>query len=544
LKYPEENICLVVAESDLNDYPGMFVSKAGNDRLRGKWAEYPKTVKAGDYEYKRVLERYDYIARTSGNRDFPWRVFIVSTQDKDLLNNELIYKLSKPQVEGDFSWVKPGKSVWEWWHDAILSGVSFPSGADHLGLTLYKYYIDFAAAHGIEYITLDAGWSTLYVRPLCEYAASKNVKVILWYYFNLVVVNPRILDTFKSYGAAGIKVDLIERDDQLAIQWFELIASECAKRNLIVSFHGCAKPTGLQRAYPNIVNFEAVRGAECSKWDYSANPNYHLQFPFMRMLAGTLDYTPGSLRNVHYEQFTPIPVGVPKTIGTRAHEMAMYVVYDQTLAYLCDAPTEYEKYPELTDFIAGIPTTWDQTLPLAGEVGEYAVMARKKGESWYVGAMTNLTERDLVIDCAFLSPGIEYKAVILRDTRSSTVSAMSYMIEEKTINNESMLNCALSRGGGVVVHIEPISATGTVEINIDNEKVRSWYDSIAQLVMIESRYDLKVVRLIDINGRNYLIKSDLGSNTCQIPIQDYPDGIYLLSVWSGNIKSELKFLKN
>lgn len=542
--YPDDSLSVVVAESDLHDYPGMFVQKNGSSSLKGKWAEYPKVVQAGDYDYKRVLERYDYIARTSGTRLFPWRVLMVARQDKELLNNELIYKLAKPQVLDDVSWVQPGKSVWEWWHDAILTGVTFPSGNNNLNYTLYKYYVDFAATHGIEYITLDAGWNSIYIKELCQYAATKNVKVILWYYFNLVVINPHILDTFKSYGASGVKVDLIERDDQIAIGWFEFIASECAKRHLVVNFHGCAKPTGLQRAYPNILNFEAVRGAECAKWDYSVNPNYHLQFPFMRMLAGTLDYTPGSLRNLQYEQFTPIPSGVPNTIGTRTHEMAMYVVYDQTLAYLCDAPTEYDKSPKITELISRIPTTWDKTLPLAGSIGEYAAIAKQKGNEWYVGALTNLKARDVSIDFSFLDGNRNYRAEIMRDSHTSNVNAKSYVIEEIPITNQDAYKVSLARGGGLIMHIYPTEIVQTRMPEPEKSQAEMHYSEADQTIYVTSQYPIKSVGLTDILGQLLLVKKGSSQQSMSLPMNDFPNGIYLVSVLTSHDYITIKFIKH
>ncbi|MBN1131844.1 MAG: glycoside hydrolase family 97 protein [Bacteroidales bacterium] len=548
LKYPEAGVCIVVAESDLHDYPGMYVLKAGNASLKGKWAEYPKRVQEGDYEYKRVLERYDYIARTDGTRLYPWRVLIVSDDDKDLLNNELIYALARPRLLEDTDWIVPGKSAWEWWHDAILEGVPFPSGPDNLSLELYKYYVDFAAAYGLEYVTLDAGWNSWYVPQLCAYAADKGVKIILWYYFNLVVIDPAILNAFKSYGAAGVKVDLIERDDQLAIQWFEFIAKECAKRELVVTFHGCAKPTGLQRAYPNILNFEAVRGAECTKWDYTANPNYHLQFPFMRMLAGTLDYTPGSLRNRHYEQFIPVPHGVPYSIGTRTHEVAMYVIYDQTLAYLCDAPTMYEKHPGITSLIASIPTTWDRTVPLAGKVGEYAVVARNKGDEWFVAAMTNLEARNLTLNLSFLEPEIKYKAIVMRDTNSSDVDATSSKIEEIEVTLSTVCDVSMARGGGWVMHIKP-AEDSVQDVTLKPAKegptdgIVSYYDPADDTLMISGPLELTRCVVYDITGRKRKSLKTAGDRQLLLPMQDLEEGFYLVTVGNEMQMKTINMLK-
>lgn len=450
--YPN-SVRLVIAESDLFDYPGMYVQRTATG-MKGKWAQYPKTVSdPGDmYKYHRVLTRENYIAKTSGTREYPWRVMIVSDEDKDLLNNELIYKLAKPSVVSNTSFIKPGKSAWEWWHDAILETQAIPSGLGNLNLALYKFYVDFAAQYKLEYITMDAGWSTSFAAELCQYAASKNVKVILWDFINLPVEDPSRLAQLKLMGAAGVKVDLIERDDQVAINWMEQIAQKCADLGLVVIFHGCSKPTGLQRTYPNIVNFEAVRGAECAKWDDSPNPDYHLQFPFVRMLAGPLDYTPGSMRNLHRSQFAPIPTGIPNTMGTRAHELAMYILFDQPLAYLCDSPTEYRKYANVMSFMSRVPTTWDRTIPLAAEVGKYAVIAKQKGEEFYVAAMTNGEARDVEVDFSFLPEG-EFFAEVLRDNPSTSTDAKQMTREVMSVNNQTKKTFSLAAGGGATIYI-------------------------------------------------------------------------------------------
>ncbi len=496
--YPEQGIRVVVAESDLFDYPGMYLQRTSTG-MKGKWAQYPKTVSEPDniYAYHRVLSRESFIATTSGTRDYPWRVVIVTTDDKSLLNNELIYKLAKPSVLTDTDYIKPGKSAWEWWHDAILETSSVPSGLNNLTFDLYKYYVDFAAQYGLEYITMDAGWSTDYAAQLCQYAASKNVKVFAWDFINLPIESPGRLAQLKSLGIAGVKVDLIERDDQVAINWFEQIAQKCAELDMMVIFHGCAKPTGLQRTYPNIVNFEAVRGAECNKWDNTPNPDYHLQFPFIRMLAGPLDYTPGSMRNVHPSQFSPTPTGVPKSMGTRAHELAMYILFDQPLGYLCDAPTEYRKFSDVIEFLSRIPTSWDETIPLSAEVGEYAAVAKRKGNEWHVAAMTNNEARSLEIDFSFLPEG-EFFAEVIRDNETTNTNAKAITREILSVNNQSRIAYTLSPGGGAAIYISNL-ITGTVE---ENERRFAVYpNGEGTILTIESDVKLDAVHIVDRSGR-------------------------------------------
>lgn len=496
--YPTEGIRVVVAESDLFDYPGMYLQRTATG-MQGKWAQYPKTVSEPDniYAYHRVIAREDYLARTSGTRAYPWRVVIVSTDDKTLLNNELIYKLASPSVLTNTDYIKPGKSAWEWWHDAILETTSIPSGLDNLNYDLYKYYVDFAAQYGLQYITMDAGWSTDYAAQICQYAATKNVKVFLWDFINLPVENAGRLAQLKSIGAAGVKVDLIERDDQVAMNWIQQLAQQCADLGLMVIFHGCPKPTGLQRTYPNIVNFEAVRGAECAKWDDTPNPDYHLQFPFIRMLAGPLDYTPGSMRNVHRAQFTPTPKGIPMTMGTRAHELAMYVLFDQPLGYLCDSPTEYRKFADVTRFISRVPTTWDETVPLSAEVGKYAAIAKRKGEDWYVAAMTNSEARDIEIDFSFLPEG-EFFAEVIRDNTTTTSNAKAITREVAMVDRQSRITYNLAAGGGAVLHVSSLT-TGVFE---ENEASFSVSQNLERtLLTIDSDTPLETVHVVDMMGR-------------------------------------------
>lgn len=453
--YPEKGIRIVVAESDQTDYPGMYIQPHGTNGVRGKWAQYPKTVTdpTNIYAYQRVTARHDYLAKTSGNRSYPWRVVVVSAHDKDLLNNELIFKLAKPQQFTNTAWIKPGKSAWEWWHDGILEGVSMPSGPGHLNFDFYKYYIDFAAKYHIEYVTLDAGYDNKSVKQICSYAASKDVKIFLWDYINLPVWNPDRISELKNLGAVGLKVDLIERDDQIAMNWIEKLAKDCADREMMLLLHGCPKPSGLQRAYPNILNFEAVRGAECSKWDSWSDPDYHLQFIFIRMLAGPLDYTPGSMRNVDKAHFSNIPHGIPMSMGTRSHELAMYVLFDQPLAYLCDSPTEYSKYPDMMRFLSKVPTVWEQTVPLAAKVGEYAAIAKREGDAWYVGAMTNWRGRPIEIDFSFLPKNETYVAEIYRDTPETMRDARKYAFETVKVTRQTKMTFQLASGGGVAMRL-------------------------------------------------------------------------------------------
>ncbi|PXV65026.1 alpha-glucosidase [Dysgonomonas alginatilytica] len=538
--YPT-GIRVVIAESDLSDYPGMYIQPSGTNAMKGKWAQYPKTVTDPNdvYKYHRVTERYDYLARTSGTRTYPWRVVIVSEEDKDLLNNELIFKLAKTQEIINTDWIQPGKSVWEWWHDGILEGVN-PSGT--LSYESYKYYIDYAAANKIEYLTMDAGWSDSFVVQVCNYAKSKNVKVILWDFINLPVTNPNRITQLKNYGAAGVKIDLIERDDQIAMNWIEKLAKDCADREMLLVLHGCPKPTGLQRAYPNIINFEAVRGAECDKWDTTPNADYHLQFPFIRMLAGPLDYTPGSMRNKHLSQFTPIGTGVPMSIGTRAHELAMYVMFDQPMGYLCDSPIEYAKYKNISEFFSHVPTVWDKTLPLDAEVGEYAVIAKKNANEWFVGGMTNSKGRQLEVSFDFLDAGKPYEIQVYRDNDNTDNDATAYTYETLKVTSESKVKFKLSPEGGFALRVTESSTSGIEKETLDNGFLS--YTKHSQLY-IQAPELLRNIWIYDITGRLSFQKTIAENNVKEytLNIEELNKGVHLLRVETENNHYSNKFIK-
>jgi alpha-glucosidase len=459
---------VIIAESDVLDYPGMYITKEKN-HFKATFAQYPDSIALGSWgNFVSVVQRRSpYIARCFGKREFPWRVIIVTDDDKTLLTNEIIYKLSKPQAISDASWIKPGKATWEWWHDAMLPGEDTPSGMDNRNTRLYKRYIDFAAKYHLEYLMLDAGWSNIFdlskvnpkidIQELINYGKSKNVGVFLWCVAPTLVKDAdRYMKMMADWGVKGIKVDFFDRDDQLAMNWYELIAQKAANYKLMVDFHGCSKPTGMQRMYPNIINYEAVRGAECSKWDLTANPEYHLTFPFLRMLAGSLDYTPGSMRNRTQQMFKPLDPGMPLTQGTRCHELAMYVVFDQYLAMLCDSPTEYEKNSDIMRFLADVPVTFNDTKILSAKMGAFALVAKRKNSDWYIGGMTDWTARETEINFNFLKPGVKYMAEIYSDSNDSNTYADHFTFESLEVDSSTVIRVKMASGGGVALHTYPI----------------------------------------------------------------------------------------
>jgi alpha-glucosidase len=464
--FTNSQVSVAIAESDLHDYPGMYLQKSETG-FQGKWAPYPKRTELGSWGnfVSVVKETENYIAKTVGTRSFPWRVIIPSDDDKSLLANDIIYKLAKPLALTDAAWVRPGKATWEWWHDAIVEDATIPSGMKNRNTDLYKHYIDFASANKLEYLMLDAGWSDIFdlskiqqkndIHELIGYGKEKNVDLFLWCVAPTLMKDlDRNMAMMKQWGVVGVKVDFFDRDDQEVIGWYEKIAVAAAKHQLMVNFHGCSKPTGLERAYPNIVNYEAVRGAESSKWDRTVDPDQNMMTLFSRMLAGPLDYTPGSMRNKTRDTFKPIDPGLPSTQGTRCHELAMYVLFNQPFAILCDSPTEYRKYPDIMKFLSVVPTTFDEVKVLEAKANEVAVVAKRKGSAWFVGAMTNWTGRDITINLDFLPNG-KWKAVLYHDGIQADVDAQHYKVTSQDVDRKSKLSVRLAKGGGAALHIYP-----------------------------------------------------------------------------------------
>ncbi len=457
---------IVVAESDVHNYPGMYLRKT-DGTMKGYWAPYPKRVEMGSWGnfITVVKEREEYLARTAGNHAFPWRIAIVARDDKELLANEMIYLLAKPQQITDTSWIRPGKAAWEWWNCAMLEKADFPSGPSNLSTQLYKYYIDFAAENRIPYLLVDAGWSNVYnhaelnkaidIKEVIRYGKEKEVGVWLWTVAATLFQHPHCyLDSISKWGAAGVKIDFFDRDDAQIMQEYENLAKACADRRLMVDFHGCSKPTGLHRAYPNILSYEAMRCAECFKWDTSSNPDYQLQCIFARMLAGGIDYTPGSMRNSTLETFKPVDPGLPSSLGTRSHELALLVVISSPFASLCDSPDEYRKYPDILNYLGDVPTSWDRTLPLTARIGEHAVLAKQKDNTWYVGGLNAWGARTVTFDCSFLEPGKKYTAEIFCDGKASDTNPNLYEHKVTEVNRLKEINMRMASGGGFVMIIK------------------------------------------------------------------------------------------
>lgn len=407
----DEKARIFISESDLESYPGMFLRKQGKYELAGKFAAVSLEDYKTDDRQIFPTKRADYIARVNGTRSYPWRAMIVSEDDAKLMTNQLIYKLA-PESEGDFSWVRPGKIAWDWYNALILTGVDFKCGINN---ETYKYYIDFASQYNIEYVVIDDGWSEAWdvtktipeinMEELVAYGKKKNVDLILW--VSWAPFREKLdeaFDKFSEWGIKGIKMDFMNRDDQEMVDFYYEVARKAVKHKMLVDFHGAYKPTGWLRTFPNVLTSEGVAGLENHKWGSFVTPKHNVTLPFTRMVAGPMDYTPGAMINFH-EKDHKIWFNLPASVGTRCHQLGMYVVYESPLQMLADSPSNYYREPACMEFLSQVPAVWDETRVLKASVGEYVVVARRSGDVWYIGGMVGEKGQTFEIDLDFLSKG-------------------------------------------------------------------------------------------------------------------------------------------
>lgn len=482
------SVKLTLLESDLEAYPGVFVqSQQGKYGLKGVFAPYP--AKTDFYPWRKqeyVTETTDFISRSRGSRSYPWRVLAITEKDTDMPVNNLVYALASPNRIGDTSWIKTGKVAWDWWNDWNLKGVPFKAG---INMDTYKYYIDFASRNGLEFIVLDEGWydpksgDMLTVIPeldlpeLIAYGKSKGVEIVLWTVFN--VLDSQLEAACKKYadmGIKGFKVDFLDRDDQTAVEMVYRIAEMTARYKLTLDLHGIYKPTGINRTYPHIINFESVFGMEEVKWTDIKNnmPLYDVTFPYIRMMAGPVDYTPGAMRNATKADWRAMYY-TPASMGTRCHQLAAYIVHDSPFTMLCDAPTNYLNEQECVDFIASLPVEVDSTFIASGELGKYIVTVRKKDVNWYIGGMTNWDERDVQLDFSFLPEGMSYTAVLFKDGVNANKQAEDYRKETIRIDKDSRLTLHLASGGGFAMKLELCPVHGQVTGIPEGKNIPSFY---------------------------------------------------------------------
>lgn len=452
---PNHYTKVLLTESALRDYPGMYLNRT-DEGLRGVWAPVPKKSHQGGHNNLQwiVDERHPYIASVGGSRAFPWRIMMVG-DDRTLASSDLSYLLGEPSKLKDTSWIKPGKVAWDWWNDWNIRGVDFPSGVNN---DTYKAYIDFASKNGIEYVILDEGWAVnkkadlMQVVPeidlpmLVKYGKERNVGLILWAGFTAFYRDmEQVCRHYAQMGIKGFKVDFMDSDDQLVNEFLYRAAKTAARYKLVMDFHGTAKPAGLNRTWPNVLNFEGVNGLEQMKWspDTLNQVLYDVQIPFLRQAAGPMDYTQGAMRNATRSQYYPVNDD-PMSQGTRAHQMALYMVFDSPLNMLCDSPSNYTDEQECTDFIASVPTVWDETRILDGRLGEYIVTARRKGDKWYIGGITDWTPRDLEVDLSFLPAGTQLD--LFTDGANAHRNARDY--RRQTLPAPRTMKIHLAPGGG------------------------------------------------------------------------------------------------
>ncbi len=452
---------LLVTETDIYNYPHMYFKKGdANNELE---TIFPSEALKWEYtsdRHSKISKRSKFLVKTNGNRSFPWRIYALAENDGQLLTNEMVYLLSRENENKNTGWIKPGRVSWDWWNAMNLYGVDFKTG---LNTQTWKYYIDFAAKNGLEYIILDEGWSisttdltkpnpNLDLKELIAYGQQKDVAIILWTTWIALQKNWGVLDKFKEWGIKGIKVDFMDRDDVWMVDFYEKVAQECYTRQLLVDYHGSFKPTGMRRKYPNIMSYEGVKGLEYCKWSKDITPKHNATIPFIRMFNGPMDYTPGAMRNHHRPDNHPV-FERPVSQGTRCHQVALFILYESGIQMFADSPSNYEREPETTEFISRIPVTWDDIKVLEAKVGEYLIVARKKGNKWYIGGITNETPREFTIALNFLDKG-EHSATIMKDGINADRFAEDFEKLTKQVSNKTTLDIRMVKGGGFAAIIE------------------------------------------------------------------------------------------
>lgn len=448
---------LLLMEADILDYPGMFV-ETGDECWTAVFPTIPSGFKYSGRYNQRRFGYGDVMAHTAGTRSFPWRIVGFAPEDKDLPTNNLSWLLGSPSRIEDTSWIEAGYSSWDWWNDFKLTGVDFACG---INTDTYKHHIDFAATYGLKYVILDEGWyrapelfnpiPEIDIKALCDYGASKGVRLILWSTGGLVDMlgMDKVFSYYKSLGVAGFKLDFFDGQDQLTVNQISALAQCAAKHELVLDLHGMYKPAGLNRTWPNLLGFEGVYGEENLSNGSLDMPLYDVTFPYIRQVSGPADYTPGAMRSAARRESVRVARGGASQ-GTRSHQVALYVVVDQPLGILCDSPSLYEKEPFTTSFIASIPTVFDKTVVPCGRVGEYIVTAREKDGVWYLGGLTNWEARDVNVDLSFLGEGT-WKAVIYRDGPNAHRYGDDFLVKEATVQAGSSLPMHMAPGGGFAV---------------------------------------------------------------------------------------------
>ena len=458
---------IIITEADLMNYPGMYLYNGdGGSDLVAKFAGYPDQVEQGGHNRLQMIvqNRRPFIAECGAGEVFPWRIIAVSENDIQMADNDMVYRLATPaDPQADWSWVKPGKVAWDWWNDWNIEGVDFRSGINN---DTYKFYIDFASANGIEYVILDEGWSVpgaadlfqvvpeIDLEMLVKYATDRNVGLILWAgYWAFDRDMEKVCEHYSKMGIKGFKIDFMDRDDQYMVDFHRRAAETTAKYHMLADFHGTYKPTGLHRTYPNVINYEGVHGLEQMKWsDPSVDQvTYDVTVPYIRMMAGPMDYTQGAMRNASKWNYRPVN-SEPMSQGTRCRQLAEYVIFDSPLNMLCDSPSNYMREAECLEFMAQIPTVWDETRGLSGEVGKHIAIARRSGDVWYVGGLTDWSERTVKVDLGFLPEG-DYAVEVFTDGANAHRMARDYKKTIVEVPADRQMEFHMAPGGGFALKI-------------------------------------------------------------------------------------------
>lgn len=453
---------ILISESDLTDYPALFFKSNGDNGMVSVFPKAPLEFGDDGDRSLKILKEANYIAKTNGKRSFPWRYFVISKDDKQLIENTMTYKLAEKCILENTSWIKPGLACWEWWSGATPYGpdVNFVAGCN---LDTYKYFIDFAANYGVPYIIMDEGWAKstrdpyapnpeVNVHELIRYGKEKNVGIVLWLTWLTVENNFELFDTFEKWGIKGVKIDFMDRSDQWMVNYYERVAKEAAKHHLFVDFHGSFKPAGLEYKYPNVLSYEGVRGMEQMG---GCRPDNSIYFPFIRNAVGPMDYTPGAMLSMQPEVYQSNRPN-SASIGTRAYQMALFVIFESAIQMMADNPTLYYRNDDCTRFITQVPQTWDETIALEAKVGEYAIVAKRKGEKWYIGGMTNnqKEQREFELKLDFLENGKNYRMTSFEDGINANRQAMDYRKKESTLKKGDQIVVRLARNGGFAAVIE------------------------------------------------------------------------------------------
>ena len=459
---PAEGPKIIITESDLEDYPGMFVTGNENNSLSGQFAPYPleEQVAEGEFPQAIVTKRADYIAKTKGKRSFPWRVLLIAATDKELPANDMVYRLASPSRVKDVSWIKPGKGTDEWIIGINLFNVPFKAGVN---TATYKYYIDFAKRFGFDRIMMDAGWSdykdlfkinpAINMDEIAAYAKEKNIKLSMW---TLAMTLDKqlepALEQFNKWGVDFIMTDFMDRDDQEMVKFYYKISEACAQHKIMIMYHGAFKPAGFNRTYPNAITREGVLGSEYNIWSDKPTPEHNLLLPFIRMTSGPMDYEPGILDNATAKTFRPIGDKVMAQ-GTRCHQAAMFIIYESPIQIFAGNPSQGLLEPAFMELLGSIPSTWDTTIVLDGKIGDYIITARKKGNDWFVGAMTDWAARTLAIDLSFLDEE-NYEATICEDGINADRYASDYKLTTKQITKNDSISIPMAPGGGYILRLQ------------------------------------------------------------------------------------------